>query len=294
MTVDAPTRLKLSAQQPARPTRPHRSIAPVALNHAALIAVSVALVVPFFYVIAASLKDSGSLFAYPPKWLPLPPFWGNYRRLLFDTGFLRWMANTLIVAISVTAIKLVIDSMAGYALARLEFRGRKIVFGCLLALMMVPSAAVLIPLWIIVNNLSLTDTYFALILPPLANPLGPFLIRQFILALPDDLDNAARLEGLSEFGIYRRIVMPLIKPGLVVLAVVLFTDQTMSFIWPLIATSSDDMQVLTVGVASLRAKGGVNYGLWSASAVMSMIPLGVFFFVLQRQFMARSISGALK
>jgi multiple sugar transport system permease protein len=294
MTVDAPTRLKLAAQQPARATRPHRSIAPVALTHAALIAVSVALVVPFFYVIAASLKDSGSLFAYPPKWLPLPPFWGNYHRLLFETGFLRWMANTLIVATSVTAIKLLIDSMAGYALARLEFRGRRVVFLSLLALMMVPSAAVLIPLWIIANNLNLTDTYFALILPPLANPLGPFLIRQFILALPDDLDNAARLEGLSEFGIYRRIVMPLIKPGLVVLAVVLFTDQTMSFIWPLIATSSDDMQVLTVGVASLRAKGGVNYGLWSASAVMSMVPLGVFFFVLQRQFMARSISGALK
>jgi ABC-type glycerol-3-phosphate transport system permease component len=294
MTIDAPTRLKLASQQPARPTRPHRSVAPVALTHAALIAISVALVVPFFYVIAASLKDSGSLFAYPPKWLPLPPFWGNYRRLLFDTGFLRWMANTLIVATSVTAIKLLIDSMAGYALARLQFRGRRAVFLSLLALMMVPSAAVLIPLWIIVNNLSLTDTYFALILPPLANPLGPFLIRQFILALPDDLDNAARLEGLSEFGIYRRIVMPLIKPGLVVLAVVLFTDQTMSFIWPLIATSSDDMQVLTVGVASLRAKGGVNYGLWSASAVMSMLPLGVFFFVLQRQFMARGLSGALK
>jgi multiple sugar transport system permease protein len=294
MTIDAPTRLKLAAQQPARTTRPHRSVAPLALTHAALIAISVALVVPFFYVIAASLKDSGSLFAYPPKWLPLPPFWGNYGRLLFDTGFLRWMANTLIVATTVTAIKLLIDSMAGYALARLQFRGRRAVFLSLLALMMVPSAAVLIPLWIIVNNLSLTDTYFALILPPLANPLGPFLIRQFILALPDDLDNAARLEGLSEFGIYRRIVMPLIKPGLVVLAVVLFTDQTMSFIWPLIATSSDDMQVLTVGVASLRAKGGVNYGLWSASAVMSMLPLGVFFFVLQRQFMARGLSGALK
>jgi multiple sugar transport system permease protein len=294
MTVDAPTRLKLAERQPARPTRPHRSIAPKALTHAALIAVSVALVVPFFYVIAASLKDSGSLFAYPPQWLPLPPYWGNYHRLLFDTGFLRWMANTLIVATSVTAIKLLIDSMAGYALARLEFRGRRLVFMSLLALMMVPAAAVLIPLWIIANNLSLTDTYFALILPPLANPLVPFLIRQFILALPADLDNAARLEGLSEFGIYRRIVMPLIKPGLVVLAVVLFTDQTMSFIWPLIATSSDDMQVLTVGVASLRAKGGVNYGLWSASAVMSMLPLGVFFFVLQRQFMARSVSGALK
>jgi ABC-type glycerol-3-phosphate transport system permease component len=293
MNQTAPVR-KTARHTVSPPNRPQRSIAPRALTHAALIAISVTLVAPFFYVIAASLKDSGSLFAYPPQWLPVPAYWGNFQRLIFQTGFLRWMGNTLLVATVVTAIKLVIDSMAGYALARLEFRGRRAVFLSLLAFMMVPGCAVLIPLWIIANNLSILDTYFALILPPLANPLGPFLIRQFILALPDDLDKAARLEGLGEFGIYRRIVMPLIKPGLVVLAVMLFTDQTVSFIWPLIATSSDDMQTLTVGVASLRSKGGVNYGLWSASAVMSMLPLGVFFLLLQRQFMTQGISGALK
>ena len=226
--------------------------------------------------------------------MQIPPYTGNYERLLFDSGFPRWMLNTLFVATTVTALKLFLDSMAGYALAKLEFTGKRFVFLLMLILLMVPFAALLIPLWSIAHNLHITNTYLALILPPLANPLGVFLMRQFILGLPKDLENAARLEGVSEFGIYWRIILPLVKPGLVVLAVIIFTDQFMSFIWPLVATTSDDLLVLTVGVASLRAKGGVNFGLWSAAAVMSLIPIAIFFFALQRQFLARSLAGALK
>jgi multiple sugar transport system permease protein len=281
---------------PSSPSRPPlwQRLLPRTATHAVLVITCILLVTPFFFVIAASFKDSSSLFAYPPVWLQWPPYLGNYDRLLFHTGYPRWMFNTLFVATTVTVVKVFLDSMAGYALAKLAFRGKRIVFGIMLALLMVPFAAVLIPLFIIVNNLGMTNTYWALILPPLANPLGPFLIRQFILALPSDLENAARLDGVGEFTIYRRIVLPLIKPGLVVLAVIIFTDQCMSFIWPLVATTSDNLQMLTVGVAGLRAKGGVNYGLWSASAVMSLVPLAIFFFVLQRQFLARSTAGALK
>jgi ABC-type glycerol-3-phosphate transport system permease component len=187
-----------------------------------------------------------------------------------------------------------IDSMAGYALAKIDMTGKRGLFLLLLILLMVPTGALIVPLWTIISALGLTNTYLALILPPLANPLGAILMRQFILSLPNDLENAARLDGLSEFAIYWRIVLPLIKPGLVVLAVIVFTDQFMSFIWPLIATTSDDLQVLTVGVASLRSHGGANYGLWSAAAVMSLVPVAIFFFVLQRQFLARSLAGALK
>jgi len=204
------------------------------------------------------------------------------------------MFNTLFVAASVTFIKVFMDSMAGYALAKIEMTGKKVIFLAMLILLMVPIGALIVPLWSLVSALGLTDTYLALILPPLANPLGAILMRQFILGLPRDLDNAARLDGLNDFAIYWRIVLPLIKPGLVVLAVIIFTDQFMSFIWPLIATTSDDLQLLTVGVAALRAHGGANYGLWSASAVMSLIPISIFFFVLQRQFLARSLAGALK
>jgi multiple sugar transport system permease protein len=263
-------------------------------GHVVLIMVAITLAAPFFYVITTSLKDSSSLFHYPPQWLPIPPYTGNFQRLISDSGFPRWMANTLFVASSVTAIKIFLDSMAGYALAKLEFRGKRLVFILLLALLMVPIGVLLVPLWSVAHALGITNTYLGLILPPLANPLGVFLMRQFILGLPKDLENAARLDGVSEFGIYWRIILPLLKPGLVVLAVIIFTDQYMSFIWPLVSTSSDDMQVLTVGVASLRAKGGVDFGLWSASAVMSMVPIAIFFFMLQRQFLARSLAGALK
>jgi multiple sugar transport system permease protein len=264
------------------------------LTHLVLIAAAVACAAPFFYVIAASLKDQGALFHYPPVWVQIPPSLENYQRLLFESGFPRWMLNTLIVATTVTTAKLFLDSMAGYALAKLEFTGKRVVFLLMIMLLMVPFAALLIPLWSIAHNLHITNTYLALMLPPLANPLGVFLMRQFILGLPKDLENAARLEGVSEFGIYRRIILPLVKPGLVVLAVIIFTDQFMSFVWPLVAATNDDLLVLTVGVASLRAKGGVNFGLWSAAAVLSLFPIAIFFFALQRQFLARSIAGALK
>jgi multiple sugar transport system permease protein len=264
------------------------------LTHVVLIAAAVACAAPFFYVIAASLKDQGALFHYPPVWVQIPPSLENYQRLLLESGFPRWMLNTLIVATTVTTAKLFLDSMAGYALAKLEFTGKRVVFLLMITLLMVPFAALLIPLWSIAHNLHITNTYLALMLPPLANPLGVFLMRQFILGLPKDLENAARLEGVSEFGIYRRIILPLVKPGLVVLAVIIFTDQFMSFVWPLVAATNDDLLVLTVGVASLRAKGGVNFGLWSAAAVLSLFPIAIFFFALQRQFLARSIAGALK
>ena len=264
------------------------------LPHLVLIVTAICCAAPFLYVIAASLKDQGALFQYPPVWIQTPPYLGNYQRLLFDSGFPRWMLNTVFVATTVTGIKLFLDSMAGYALAKLDFTGKRFVFFLMIMLLMVPFAALLIPLWSIAHNLHITNTYLALILPPLANPLGVFLMRQFILGLPKDLENAARLEGVTEFGIYWRIILPLIKPGLVVLAVIVFTDQFMSFVWPLVAATDDDLLVLTVGVASLRAKGGVNFGLWSAAAVMSLIPIAIFFFALQRQFLARSIAGALK
>ncbi|MFI5262133.1 MAG: carbohydrate ABC transporter permease [Candidatus Limnocylindrales bacterium] len=263
-------------------------------RHVLLALVTLVLVAPFYYVVLASLKPSKDIFSYPPSVLPLPPYLGNFENLVATTGFPRWMANTLFVAGTVTLIKVFLDSAAGYALAKLPITGKPVIFLAMLLLLMVPLGALIVPLWSLVHSMGLINTYWALILPPLANPLGVFLMRQFILGLPTDLENAARLDGLSEFAIYRRIILPLIKPGLVVLAVIIFTDQFMSFIWPLVATTSDDLRVLTVGVAGLRSHGGVDYGIWSAAAVMSLVPIAIFFFVLQRQFLARSLAGALK
>jgi multiple sugar transport system permease protein len=250
--------------------------------------------VPFFYVISTSLKDTYSLFKYPPEWIPTQPTLENFRSLLEENPFGRWMLNSLIVASVVTAIKVVIDSMAGYAFAKMTFPGKDALFLVVLMTLMVPFAATLIPLFIIVRNLGLTNTYPGLILPALASPIGIFMMRQFIETLPNDLENAARLDGCSEFQIFRRVILPLIKPGLVVLGVFTFMNQWTSYLWPLVIGTRPDMFTLTVGVQSLRSLFTVNWGILSAGAVLSMLPLVLVFLFLQRYFIAGSIAGALK
>jgi multiple sugar transport system permease protein len=294
-------RVRQTARAPslvARLTRPRGVDQPNPISRAAayvLLTIAVVIfVTPFLFVIQSSFKEGRSLFQYPPQWIPDPWYFGNYEKLLFNSPFPRWLANTLLVAGTVTVLKLFIDSAAGYAFAKMQITGKNALFVVMIACLMIPFGAVSIPLYSFANSLGITNTYWALILPPLANPIGIFLMRQFIEGLPKDLENAARLDGVSEFGIYRRIVLPLVKPGLVVLAVITFTDLYMSFFWPLIAVRSQELQVLTTGVSSLRTYGMTNYGLWSAAAVMALVPIAIFFFVLQKQFLARSIAGALK
>jgi multiple sugar transport system permease protein len=249
---------------------------------------------PFFYLLSTSLKSTTVLFRYPPEWIPEEFFWGNYGHLLHDTQFPRWMLNTLLVAVAVTALKVLFDSMAGYAFAKMDFPGKNVLFVLIIATLMIPFSAILIPLYFLVRDFGMLNTYWALILPPLANPIGIFLMRSFVESLPGDLENAARLDGASEFRIYWTVILPLVKPGLVVLAVLTFLVQYTSFIWPLVAATGDDMKLVTVGMATQRGVNEVNYGLFSAGALMALVPITVFFIVLQRYFIAGSLAGALK
>jgi ABC-type glycerol-3-phosphate transport system permease component len=262
--------------------------------YAVLIVATLIALVPFLYVVSTSLKDTFTLFKYPPEWIPAQPTLGNYRSLLEEHPFARWTLNSLVVASAVTIIKVIIDSMAGYAFAKMSFPGKEILFLVVLLTLMVPFAATLIPLFIIVRDFGLTNTYPGLILPALASPIGIFMMRQFIETLPTDLENAARLDGCSEFQIYRRIILPLVRPGLVVLGVFTFMTQWTSYIWPLVIATREDMLTVTVGVQSLRALFTVNWGILSAGAVLSMLPLFLVFLFLQRYFIAGSIAGALK
>ncbi|MDQ2681883.1 MAG: carbohydrate ABC transporter permease [Chloroflexota bacterium] len=261
----------------------------------AILAVAVVIaLVPFLYVISTSLKDTVALFKYPPEWIPTQPTLVNFQTLLQEYPFVRWTLNSLIVASAVTVVKVVIDSMAGYAFAKMSFPGKDALFLIVLMTLMVPFAATLIPLFIIVRDLHLTNTYLGLILPALASPIGIFMMRQFIESLPSDLENAARLDGCSEFQIYRKVILPLIKPGLVVLGVFTFMNQWTSYLWPLVVNTQEDMMTLTVGIQSLRSLFTVDWGILSAGAVLSMLPLVLVFIFLQRFFIAGSIAGALK
>jgi ABC-type glycerol-3-phosphate transport system permease component len=265
------------------------------LAYVTIVIVALICIAPFYYIVLTAFKDSRVLFDYPPKWFPdLPLFLGNFEHLLRNTQFPRWVFNTLFVALVVTALKVLFDSMAGYAFAKLEFPGRNLLFIVIISTLMIPFAATLIPLYLMVTDFGLVNTYWALILPPLANPIGIFLMRGFIERTPRDLENAARLDGVSEWGIYWRIVLPLVRPGLVVLAVLTFLVQYTSFVWPLVAAGTDEMKVITTGLATQRAISEVNYAVYSAGAVMGMIPIVIFFVVLQRYFIAGSLAGALK
>jgi multiple sugar transport system permease protein len=264
------------------------------MTYAVLIFACLIALVPFLYVISTSLKETRALFSYPPHWIPENPTTINYRNLINEHPFLRWTFNSFFVASVVTVIKVVFDSMAGYAFAKMRFAGRDALFLLVLLTLMIPFSATLIPLYIIVRELHMTNSYWGLILPPLASPIGIFMMRQFIESLPSDLENAARLDGCSEFQIYRKVILPLIKPGLVVLGVFTFMNQWTSYLWPLVINTRQEMMTLTVGIQSLRSLFTVDWGILSAGAVLSMLPLVLVFIFLQRFFIAGSIAGALK
>ena len=264
------------------------------MTYGILILATLIAIVPFLYVISTSFKETRSLFSYPPRWIPDSPTTVNYRKLISEHPFERWLLNSFFVATVVTAIKVIIDSMAGYAFAKMRFSGRDKLFMLVLLTLMIPFSATLIPLYIIVRELHMTNSYWGLILPPLASPIGIFMMRQFIETLPGDLENAARLDGCTEFQIYVRVILPLIKPGLVVLGVFTFMNQWTSYLWPLVVNTKPEMMTLTVGIQSLRSLFTVDWGILSAGAVLSMLPLVLVFIFLQRYFIAGSIAGALK
>jgi multiple sugar transport system permease protein len=267
--------------------------------YAVLTLFAVIAVGPFLYLLSPSFRQSYELFTYPPVWLPKSLYLGNFSTVLHQTSYLRWALNTLIFAGSVTVITLVIDTLAGYAFARLRFPGRSALFALVIATLMIPTAAVVAPLYIMISHLpgwthSGVNTYPGMILPMVCSPLGVFMMRQFISTLPEALVEAARLDGAGEWQIFRKIVLPLMKPAIVVLGIFTFMYQWVNFLWPLVITTTDNMKTLTVGIASLQGQFVTDWGVISAAAVMTMGPVIVIFLIFQRWFVRASMAGALK
>ncbi len=268
-------------------------------SYVVLLLFAIIAIGPFIYLLSPSLRQSYELFTYPPQWIPDTLYWGNFSTVLNDTSYYRWGLNTLVFATSVTLITLVIDTLAGYAFARLRFPGRTALFALVISTLMIPTAAIVAPLYIMISRLpewthAGVNTYPGMILPMVCTPLGVFMMRQFISTLPEGLVEAARLDGASEFQIFRKIVLPLMKPAIVVLGIFTFMFQWVNFLWPLVITTTDNMKTLTVGVASLQGQFVTDWGVISAAAVMTMIPVIVVFLIFQRWFVQASMAGALK
>ena len=268
-----------------RSPRRRRRTSPARLAlHAALIAGSVLMLLPFAWMLSTSLKLPAETFSYPPVWIPSRLAWENYTKAVTVMPFGRFYLNSLIVTISVTTLQIVTSSLAAFAFARLRFPGRNALFLLYLATLMIPFQVTMIPNFILVRLLGWYDTYQALILPPAFSAFSTFLLRQYFMGIPFDLDQAARIDGASSLRIWWSVILPLSGPVLAALAIFVSLNSWNDFPWPLIVTNSQEMRTLPVGLSSFQGQFKVEWNLLMAGSVIAMLPVLVVYVIGQRWF----------
>ncbi len=249
-------------------------------------------IAPFFFLLVTALthtyveKVAIGKLAHPTL--------VNFRDIFSQTPFGRWLLNSFIVATATTVLVLFVDSLAGYAFAKKKFAGRDVIFFTLLATAMIPIPVTILPLFLLATRLGLIDSYYALVLPVVAVPIGVFMMRQFIKTIPSELEEAARIDGLGDLAIYWKIILPLSVPALALLGFFIFFLQWTSLLWPLLVATSDHSRTLPPGLATLVGQYITNYGMISAGAVLSIIPMVLVFIVLARQLSRGLVSRTVK
>ena len=268
-----------------------RPLARVAL-YLILLAGGLMMVFPFVWMVVSSLKDASEIYSL--SLLPEQPSLANYREVLNETPFVRWFANSLLVAGITTASVAFFDSLVGYVLAKFRFPGRQVIFLVILSTLMVPTEMLVIPWYMLSINLHWTDSYWGIMFPGVISAFGIFLMRQFFLGVPDDILDAARIDGFSEFRIFWTIALPLVRPALAALCIFTFLGNWNAYIWPLIVIRSDEMQTLPVGIAYFSSEAGSAFHLITAAAAMATIPVIIVFLVFQRQIIKGIALAGLK
>ncbi|MEV4165194.1 carbohydrate ABC transporter permease [Nonomuraea dietziae] len=265
------------------------------LTYVVLTAGLVAWLAPFAWMVLGSFKTQDEIFADPPTWWPQSPTSGNFARWLTELNFGTFFTNSLIVAVITVLGNLLFCSMVGYALAKMDFAGKRILLGVVLVTIMVPGVVTFVPLFVIVAKMGILDTYAALVLPFLTQPVGVFLMRQFMLDIPDSLLEAARIDGASELRIFTRVVLPLCGPALATLGILTFLGSWNNFLWPLVASQTESMYTLPVAL-SLYSTGqyATDYGTLLAGAVLIITPILALFVSLQRYFVQGIATMGLK
>ena len=273
------------------------------LGYAAVLGTGLLYLLPFVLQLVTGFKTDPDAAARPLSLLPAPPTTAAYQRLLGlgeaadGIPFLRWLGNSTLVAVLVTAGRVLFDSMAGYALARLRFPGRSLLFGFMLAVMAVPGVALLIPKFLVLNTFGLFDTYTGMILPLLVDAAGVFIMKQFFESIPREVEEAARVDGAGVFRIFWSVVLPMARPALITLTILSFQGSWNEFTHFLISTQSGQYETLTTGLARFVSGGlggGTQYPLKLAAALLSTLPVAVLFFCFQRHFVNGANAGAVK
>jgi len=262
--------------------------------HLAIYALALLVIAPFIWMILTSFKDMSEIYVYPPKWLPEKFNFDNYVKAFTAAPFGRYYLNSLIVAFTVTLGQLITCSMAAFAFARLRFKGRDILFYIFLGTMMIPYNVTMIPSFMVLYWLGWIDSYYALIVPGLASAFGTFLLRQFFITIPRELEEAAYIDGASRFQVLRKIIVPLARPALATLAIFTFMGVFNDFIWALIVVNSEQMQTVQLGLAIFRDRYLTEWDLLMAGSVTAVLPILIVFFFAQKYFIKGITLSGLK
>jgi multiple sugar transport system permease protein len=282
--------------RPARTARRRKAgrATSILLFLAALTA-SALVLLPIAIIAFTAFKPVAEVNAYPPTLLPDAWTLDNFAQIFEELPFARLIVNSFIFAGGVTAFALLFDSLAAYALARIDFRGSRVLLVAIIASLMIPFQATLIPIYQLVSDLGWVNTYAGLIAPRAADAFGIFFLRQFFLSLPRDLDNAARLDGASEWRIFWNVVLPNARPALLTLAIFTFVNNWNDLLWPLVFTTDVEMGTITSGLTLLTGPGGIiPQGVMMAGSLIAVLPLAIMFLLVQRRFIESVASTGLK
>jgi len=264
------------------------------LSYIFLVLIGISMIVPLLWMVSTSLKGEAESVLSHTKWWPEVLHWENYRAVWVEIDFARALFNSVVVTLAVTFGQVFTSSLAAFAFARLNFFGRDRIFLGYLATLMIPSAVTMIPVFLLLRELHWINSYYALIIPAMFSAYGTFLLRQFFLSIPAELEEAAVLDGCGTFGIYRHVILPLSKPALSALAILTFIGSWRSFMWPLIVTHYSEMYTLPVALTAFQDMHTVQWTLLMAGSLIMVLPMLIVFIVGQRFFIEGIRLGAIK
>jgi multiple sugar transport system permease protein len=262
--------------------------------HVIMLIISFITLLPFIWMLGASFMETGEASSFPPRFIPERFTLAQYFFLFNRMNLNRYFLNSLILAVSVTVVSTMVNSLAGFAFAKFHFKGKRPIFAFLLSSMIIPGQVTMLPVFLMLNKMGLLNTYFGIIIPGMASIFGIFLIRQYLQSIPDSLLEAARIDGAKDCTIYWRIILPLAKPVLVTLAIFTFMGTWNDFLWPLIVMTKQDMYTLPVALANLLGEHAPDPELMMAGSVITIMPVLIVFMFLQKYYIQGILLGGIK
>ena len=264
------------------------------LGFAVVLAGGLVMLMPILWMVSTSLKPLNRVFELPMQWIPRPPQWSNYPNAWHRFNFARYFLNSIVVSLAVTILNVLLAGFAGYSLAKYRYFGQRALFVAILSTLMLPIEVLMVPTFLIVKDLGWLNSYQGLIIPVVADAFGIFLMRQFLLHLPDSLIEAARIDGASEIGTYFRIVVPLSWPAIVTLTIFTWRETWDAFVWPFIIISDDNLRTVPLGLQRFQEEYVTTYNEVMAISAVAMVPLILLFFFFQRAFIRGIALSGLK